>query len=169
MQIAAEESEDVSCLGTIAVTANKADISDCPLKVGMNLDKYSGDQKSLACGRTLKGPSDRDVMVDLLKEEMESALESLKTVQAEVAKLRNEKENACNSEKRTREGMESLLSLLFVFQEGMGNFEEQVCLKMVTLNHKLRAAKESLQEFVTLWSLKNEVCYSHCKICIELL
>lgn len=164
MQTGTGENQSINCLETYAVARIKADISDCPFEVGKNLHKYSSDQKSLACGRTLKDASDRDATIALLKEEIESALESLKEVQIGMAKLRNEKEDACNSENRTREGIESLLSQVLVLQEGMGNFEEQVGLKMVTLDNKLQTVEETMQEFVTSWSLKNEVCYCRYKI-----
>lgn len=160
MQTGAGENQAINCLETYTVEGTKVEISDSAFEIAKNLHRYSIDQKSLEHRRTSSDPRDRDATIALLKEEIKFALQSLKTVQVEVAKLRNEKENVCTSEKLTREGIKSLLSQVLVLQEGIGSFEDEVGLNVVTLDHKLQSAEEAMQELVISCSLKNEVCYS---------
>lgn len=176
LQTGTGEYQGINNQETYAVARIKTDISESPFKVGENLHKYSSDQKTMPFGRTLNDANGKDATVALLKVEIESSLESLKVLQIEMARLRNEKEEVYNSEKRSRQGIESLMSQVLVLQAGMGNFEEQVGREMVSLYHKLRMVEKTMEEFVTSWIVKSEVCYCHCNIispfiplCSELL
>ncbi|KAL3538910.1 hypothetical protein ACH5RR_002276 [Cinchona calisaya] len=114
-------------------------------------------EKNLACQSTLKVVNNKDATIMLLKKEIESALESLNGVQAEMAKLRYEKENFCMSEKESLKGIESILSQVVVLWNAMDSFEEEFKLKIDALEAKLQGFEEIVQQSCTSWLEQNEM------------
>ncbi|KAI8554401.1 hypothetical protein RHMOL_Rhmol05G0095900 [Rhododendron molle] len=119
--------------------------------------EYSSVQKTLASGRIRKDESDRDATIILLKKEIESALDSLKGVQAEMARLRFEKEKVWMSEKESKESIKSVLTQVLSLQAAMINFDEVFGFKMESLDHKLRTVEEAGQNAGSTWCQEKEL------------
>ncbi|KAK2991465.1 hypothetical protein RJ640_016500 [Escallonia rubra] len=150
-------SQDLN-IDVCSIEGMEAEFSECRFKVcKKNMRECSSDQKTLTLGKTLKDASDRNATIVLLKKEIESALESLKEVQVEMAKLRDEKEEVLISEKGNRERIDSLMLQVVGLKATMCNFEEQCSLKLVSLDHKLRTAEETMQESVNYWFGEKEL------------
>ncbi|CBI32470.3 unnamed protein product, partial [Vitis vinifera] len=134
-----EPDEETNNIDVHSVADLKTDSSQCSFKFGKSV--YHNDKKILD-SRPCKDVHARDITIILLKKEIESALESLKGVQAEMAKLRVEKEEIWISEKQSRENMKCLMDQVLLLQSAMRNFEEQSGLKMVVFNDKIRKSLE---------------------------
>lgn len=143
-----EPDEETNNIDVHSVADLKTDSSQCSFKFGKSV--YHNDKKILD-SRPCKDVHARDITIILLKKEIESALESLKGVQAEMAKLRVEKEEIWISEKQSRENMKCLMDQVLLLQSAMRNFEEQSGLKMVVFNDKLRKVEQIVQETGSHW------------------
>ncbi|GMH13425.1 hypothetical protein Nepgr_015266 [Nepenthes gracilis] len=111
-----------------------------------NISECAGDWKTSQSMKSYKDGTGNDVTIVLLRKEIESSIESLKGVQAEITFLHAEKEKIQVSEKHGRESMESVKTQLFALQAAFIDFEKQCGLKMLNLNHKLQKVEESAQE-----------------------
>ncbi|CAI9764401.1 unnamed protein product [Fraxinus pennsylvanica] len=116
-----------------------------------HMDECMFDCNSSACEQTLKDVNGKDASTTLLKEEIESALQSIQGLQAEMAKLHHEKEGVWMSEKRHKKSIESLMNQVFVLQSSIYNFEVNLELKIAALDGKLRGVEEIVQESFTSW------------------
>lgn len=105
----------------------------------------------------LKNLCNRDVTIALLRKEIESAIESLKGVEAQMAKLHEEKEEIRMSEKHRRETMEGLKAQVIALKEAMSNFEKQANLSFEVLDDKLSASEDVLQEAIISWRQSKKV------------
>lgn len=114
-------------------------------------------QKNLAGQKTLQGTHRRDATIALLKKEIVSALDSLKEVQAEMARLHNEKEEVCKAEKQSRESIESLFIPIVALGTSIENFEQEVKLKMEEVDEKLQQIENAVLEHRTSWFEQKEV------------
>lgn len=85
-----------------------------------------------------KVSSERRRVIILLKQEMESALVSLKEVQFEMAKLQAEKEELKTSEERSLSNLNDLAAQFCNLETVMNNMEEQYEHKMKVTDHKLK-------------------------------
>lgn len=135
-----------------AVPVTETYTLECFSEVGKNLYKYSSEKKSVGAGAS------RDAKLALLREEMESAVESVKRVHFEMANLRKENKEICDSEKRTQQVMEIIVSQVLFLQEGISNFEKQAGSKMNCLDRKLLRIESATKDTVTSWFQNNEVC-----------
>lgn len=111
-----------------------------------------------SCGRkdeSLRTP--KDVTISLLKGEIEFALESLKEVKREMAKLHAEKEEIWMSEKHSQESMKCFTTQILALQEVFSNFETQFETKIQTVNDKLQAFEQIIQEAGICWCQTKEV------------
>ncbi|KAD4179211.1 hypothetical protein E3N88_27802 [Mikania micrantha] len=88
----------------------------------------------------------RDDTIVLLKKELETALESLNGVKNEMVRLRSEKEAIRASEKQNRHNIEVLVPQVLALQAIADNFEKQIEVAMVSLNHKFQTVDGLLQE-----------------------
>lgn len=154
MQTDTEPDEETNNIDAHSVADLKTDSSQCSFKFGKSV--YHNDKKILD-SRPCKDVHARDITIILLKKEIESALESLKGVQAEMAKLRVEKEEIWISEKQSRENMKCLMDQVLLLQSAMRNFEEQSGLKMVVFNDKIRKVEQIVQETGSHWFETKEV------------
>ncbi|GAV81504.1 Kinesin domain-containing protein/Kinesin-relat_1 domain-containing protein [Cephalotus follicularis] len=123
---------------------------------GKNIHGISDDQKHMEPKKTCYNVRHKDVTIILLKKEIESALESLKEVQAEMAKLRNEKEEIWVSKKRSEEDMKCVTNELLALQESISNFEKQSELKIEAVNHKLQMFEQIVQDAGSYWCQTKE-------------
>ncbi|CAH9125833.1 unnamed protein product [Cuscuta epithymum] len=112
---------------------------------------------SLAGQKNLKGTNGRDDTIALLKQEIVSALKSLKEVQAEISRLRLEKEEVCKAEKRTRDSIESLFHPIVALDTSIGYFEEEVKLKLEELSAKLQKIEYVAEEQRSSWFEQKEL------------
>lgn len=120
----------------------------------------SYDQKQMDSRKSCRDVHKNDITIVLLKKEIESALQSLKEVKAEMAKLNKEKEEMLMSEKQTETSMKCLRSQVLTLQAAMSNFEKQSELKVQAVNHKLQAFEQIVQEAGSHWNKTKEVtCY----------
>lgn len=87
-----------------------------------------------------KVSSERGKVIILLKEEMESALVSLKEVQFEMAKLQAEKEELKASEEISLSNLNDLAAQFCNLETVINNMEEQYVHKMEVSDHKLKAS-----------------------------
>ncbi|XVE93307.1 hypothetical protein REPUB_Repub01dG0180300 [Reevesia pubescens] len=141
----------------------ETDITDCSFKVGESLHGSPCDEKCMESGKTCKKVCDREVTIILLKKEIESAMESLKEVQAEMGKICNEKEEIRLSEKQSKESLRCLATHAFALEETMNDFGKLLELKFGAVNHKIHTVEQTMQEIRTNWCqtiefLELEVC-----------
>ncbi|XP_014508802.1 kinesin-like protein KIN-12D [Vigna radiata var. radiata] len=122
-----------------------------------NLDKcgyYINDSKSR---RVSSDVHERDVTISLLRKEIECALESLKEVQYEMARLRAEKKEMSMCEMKSQQSIESLTKQILLLQEAMNHFEEKSKDKIEVLRQKLRNLEKPLKEASSHWHQKKEL------------
>ncbi|KAG7631785.1 P-loop containing nucleoside triphosphate hydrolase [Arabidopsis suecica] len=91
-----------------------------------------------------KVSSERGKVIILLKQEMESALASLKEVQVEMANLKGEKEELKASEKRSLSNLNDLAAQICNLNTVMSNMEEQYEHKMEVTDHKLKTLEHEI-------------------------
>lgn len=132
-------------------------VEDLKMEIPENRHEYSSVQKNLASGRIWKDESDRDATIILLKNEIESALDSLKGVQAEMAKLRCEKEKVWTSEKESKESIKSVLTLVLSLQAAMSNFDNLFGRTIESLDHKLCTVEETVKDAGSTWCQEKEL------------
>ena len=135
----------------------ETDISDCSFKVGEILHGSPCDEKCMESGKIFKNVCDREVTIILLKREIESAMESLKEVQAEMGKICNEKEEFQLSEKQSNESLRCLTTHALALEETMNYFGKLLELKIGAVNHKIDTAEQTMQEIRTHWCQTKEV------------
>ncbi|KAM0008652.1 putative plus-end-directed kinesin ATPase [Helianthus debilis subsp. tardiflorus] len=88
----------------------------------------------------------RDDTIVLLKKELETALESLKGVKAEMARLRSERDVIRLSEKQSRQSIEGFVPQVLALQATLDNFEKQTEVAMVSLDNKIQTVEGLLQK-----------------------
>ena len=154
MQTDAEPDEETNNVDMHFVADLKTDSSQWSFKSGKRV--YPNNEKVLG-SRTGNDVHARDVTIILLKKEIESALESLKGVQAEMAKLRADKEEIWTTEKKSQENMKCLMDQALLLQSAMKNFEEQSGLQMVVFNDKLQKVEQNFLETSSHWFKTKEV------------
>ncbi|XP_050231749.1 kinesin-like protein KIN-12D isoform X2 [Mercurialis annua] len=103
-----------------------------------------------------KDVCDREVTIILLKKEIESALESLRDVQVDVARLHREKEEIQLAEKHSQESWKCITTQLLALQTIMSKFEKKFEQKIVAANHKLQGFGQIVQEIGTRWCQTKE-------------
>jgi kinesin family protein 15 len=104
-----------------------------------------------------KDARERDDTINLLRKEIECALESLKEVQDEIAKLNEEKKEMSICEKQSQESIKCLTTQILALQAAMVHFEEQSKDKVEVHSYKLRNLEKTLKEAVCYWNQTKEV------------
>ncbi|VVA94014.1 unnamed protein product [Arabis nemorensis] len=120
------------------------------------IEKTPSNNHTESMSVSSKVSSERGKVIILIKQEMESALESLKEVQFEMTRLQEEKEELKASEKRSLSNLNNLAAQFCNLETVMKNMEEQYEHKMEitddkleTLEHELAKMKiEADQEYV---------------------
>ncbi|RZB68565.1 Kinesin-like protein KIN-12D, partial [Glycine soja] len=120
------------------------------------LVKSGYDMKYLKSRKVGKNVLERDATIRLLRKEIECALESLKEVQYEMARLHDEKKEMPVSEKKSRQSIECLTNQILFLQEAMYHFEEKSKVKIDVLSHKLRGLEKPLKEASSHWYQRKE-------------
>lgn len=115
------------------------------------------DKKDHNSRNICKDVREKDVTITLLRKEIECALESLKEVQDEMAKLHEEKKEMSMCEKQSRESIKCLTTQIHALQAAMGQFEEQSNVKVEVLSCKLRNLEKPLKEAISHWNQTKEV------------
>ncbi|KAI3847328.1 hypothetical protein MKW92_005569 [Papaver armeniacum] len=108
-------------------------------------------------GRPCKDTSDGDTTIVLLKKEIESALGSLREVQAQMAKLLKEKDEIKKSEIHCRINMEGVTAQVLNFQTETDATGKQFDLKLNELEQKLLTFEKRVKETKSYWIQKKEV------------
>lgn len=129
------------------------DLADLPF----NLDKCGYDMNDPKSRRISKDVHERDFTISLLRKEIECALESLKEVQYEMARLHEEKKEMSMCEMKSRQSIECLTKQILFLQEAMNHFEEKSKVKIEALSQKLRDLEKPLKEASSHWYQKKEV------------
>lgn len=129
------------------------DVADLPFRS----EKSGYDKKEHKSRRASKDARQRDVTITLLRKEIECALESLKDVQDEMAKLQEEKKEMSMCGKQSRESIKCLTTQALSLQAAMRHFEEQSKVKVEVLSDKLRNLDKPLKEAVSHWCQMKEV------------
>ncbi|KAL3033287.1 hypothetical protein AAZX31_02G129700 [Glycine max] len=122
----------------------------------LQLVKSGYDTKDLKSRKVGKNVLERDATIRLLRKEIECALESLKEVQYEMARLHEEKKEMSVSEKKSRQSIECLTNQILFLQEAMYHFEEKSKVKIDVLSHKLRGLEKPLKEASSHWYQRKE-------------
>ncbi|KAK2665172.1 hypothetical protein Ddye_003746 [Dipteronia dyeriana] len=135
----------------------RADYSKHCFKTRKSSCSYSYDQKLMESGNGCKDVHERDATIVLLRLEIESALKSLKEVQAEMTKLHGEKEEMLVSKKQNEQGMKCLVTQLLTLQATVDDFEKQSELKMEAVNRKLGEFEQIVHEAGTDWYQTKEI------------
>ncbi|XP_043711604.1 kinesin-like protein KIN-12D isoform X3 [Telopea speciosissima] len=135
----------------------KKDITQSSFKLGSNFDEYSCELENSLSERTSKDVFDKDLTIVLLREELESALVSLSGVQAQMAKLIDEKEEIRKCEKEGRKSIESLTAQVFALQAEISSMEKEYDFKIIALDNKLQIVEEIAQEAGNCWNETKEV------------
>ncbi|XP_059314093.1 kinesin-like protein KIN-12D [Lycium ferocissimum] len=94
---------------------------------------------------------DRDATIILLRKEIESSLECLKGVQAEMAGLRVEKEVLWSSEQKSKETVGDFLAAATSLQTYMDKFEQELELKVELVDNKLQKIEDAVKESSSSW------------------
>ncbi|KAK7362682.1 hypothetical protein VNO77_04802 [Canavalia gladiata] len=136
----------------LSVEETKVDLADLPSK----LVKSGYDKKDQKSRIVRKEACERDLTISLLRKEIECALESLKEVQHEMTRLREEKKEMSLSEKKSQQSIECVTTQILALQEAMNHFEEQSKVKIEQLSHKLRDMKKPLKEADSHWHQRKE-------------
>lgn len=118
---------------------------------------YSCDQKQTLSRKVCNGICERDDTILLLRKEIESALNSLKEVQTEMAKLHGEKQEMLMSKKQNEEVMKCFANELHTLQATVDNFEKQSELKIEAINKKLGLFESVVHEAGSDWCRAKEV------------
>lgn len=142
------------------VDDKKTEFSDCSSRARKSLCDYSCKQKQMESGKIFDDMHKKDVTIALLKREIESAIESLKEVQAEMAKLQYEKEKMLMSEKQYEKNMKNLTTEVLTLQAAINEFQKQSELKIEAITHKVEAVEHIVQEAGTYWYETKEVTRS---------
>nr|KJB32406.1 hypothetical protein B456_005G239700 [Gossypium raimondii] len=129
---------------------------DCSLKVVESLHGSRCDEKTIESGNTCKNKCNRDVTIILLKKEIESAMESLKEVQAEMARICNEKEEIRLSEKQSKEGLQCLAAHALALEEAMNDYGKLLEVKIGAVHQKINTVEQTMQEICTHWCQTKE-------------
>ncbi|KAI4332059.1 hypothetical protein L6164_016998 [Bauhinia variegata] len=127
------------------------DLADCP-----KLVKNVFNRENQKSRRICKNACDRDGTIVLLRKEIECALESLKEVQDEMARLHKEKKEMSLSEKQSQESIKSLTAEVLALQVAMSDFEEQSQVRIEAFNHKIKDLEETLEEAGSQWCQMKE-------------
>ncbi|XP_071729979.1 kinesin-like protein KIN-12D [Rutidosis leptorrhynchoides] len=96
--------------------------------------------------RSSRDVSRRDDTISLLKKELEIALGSLSGVKTEMSKLHSENKVIRLSETQNRRSIEELVQQVLELQSVVSNYEKQVGVAMVSLDHKIQTVEELIQE-----------------------
>lgn len=100
----------------------------------------------------------RDDTISLLKKELETALRSLNGVKTEMARLHSENEVVRLSEKQSHRSIELLVPQVLELQTIVDNYEKQVGVAMVSLDHKIQTVEELILESCKICCQKRKVC-----------
>ncbi|KAG4401136.1 hypothetical protein AAZX31_07G192900 [Glycine max] len=122
----------------------------------LHLVKSGYDTKDLKSKNVGKDVRERDATIRLLRKEIECALESLKEVQYEMARLHEEKKEMSMSEKKNQQSIECLTNQILFLQEAMNDFEEQSKVKIDVLCHRVRDLEKLLKEASSHWYKRKE-------------
>ncbi|KAF3435686.1 hypothetical protein FNV43_RR22777 [Rhamnella rubrinervis] len=133
------------------VEDSRTNFSTCSLKLGKGASDYSSDQEIVKSRRSCENGHDRDFMVVLLKKEIESALESLKEVQAEMGKLHEEKTEMQMSEQQNQQIMKCFITQALNLEATMNDFENQFKLKMEAFSQRLESFEHIVLEAGSHW------------------
>ncbi|KAG4953888.1 hypothetical protein JHK87_039482 [Glycine soja] len=144
------ETHQNSDLDPLSVEEHIVDLTD------LQLVKSGYDMKYLKSRKVGKNVLERDATIRLLRKEIECALESLKEVQYEMARLHDEKKEMPVSEKKSRQSIECLTNQILFLQEAMYHFEEKSKVKIDVLSHKLRGLEKPLKEASSHWYQRKE-------------
>ncbi|CAL5213205.1 unnamed protein product [Lathyrus oleraceus] len=115
------------------------------------------EKKDRKAQNVSKDACERDATITLLRKEIESALESLKEVQDEIAKLHEEKKEMSICEKQSRDSIKCLTTQILSLQAAMGHFEEKSEVKVEVLSCKLRNLEKTLKEAMSNWNQMKEL------------
>ncbi|XP_068655925.1 kinesin-like protein KIN-12D isoform X2 [Aristolochia californica] len=94
----------------------------------------------------LEDASDRDAAIILLRKEIESAIESLRGVQAQMAKLLDEKEEIRKSVKQSCKSLECLPEQVIKLQSDMDVLDKEYQFRALELAQKLQIIEEMATE-----------------------
>ncbi|KAJ4965860.1 hypothetical protein NE237_017709 [Protea cynaroides] len=151
------ETPEGTCNKGSQVENAKKDITKSAFKLDNNVDGYSCELENSESERISKDVFDRDLTIVLLRKELESALISLRGLQAQMAKLINEKEEIHKYDKEDQKSIESLTSQVLGLQAEISSMEKESDLKITALNNKLQIVEEIAQEAGNRWHETKEV------------
>ncbi|XP_077215305.1 phragmoplast orienting kinesin 2 isoform X2 [Tasmannia lanceolata] len=148
------ELHDVS----VACSSTVSSMAECYLfNVTKNTnDIHSGEQEECDLGKASGSSCDRDFTILLLKKEIESALDSLRAVQAQMFKLLAEKEEVKKSEKESQKRIECLAAQLLTLQREMCDREKQFESRTMEFDQKVQTVEEMVDEANACWRKAKE-------------
>ncbi|KAF5198808.1 Kinesin-like protein kin-12f, partial [Thalictrum thalictroides] len=155
--IAIETSQDMEKKESDVVGDHTNDRTATFFKIEKDLKTLPCDHAYQSSGRTCNDAYNGDRTIILLRKEIESALESLEGVQAQMVKLLQEKEEIRTSEAQCKKSMECFTSQLFALQREICGSEEQFKHSIIQFEQKLQKLEKSTQEAKTSWLQKEEV------------
>ncbi|CAI9104395.1 OLC1v1003057C1 [Oldenlandia corymbosa var. corymbosa] len=158
----ADPTEDSSCLSNdendeIRTGTKRITDANYLADIGKHKDENSINRKNLERRSKLKDVNNRDATIMLLKKEIESALESLNGVQAEIAELRSEKKRFSISEKESQRGIESILGQVLALSNAMDYLDKEFNIKINALEGKLQGFDRVLQCSCDSWFEQKEL------------
>lgn len=105
----------------------------------------------------LKDDSNRETTILLLRKELDSALDRLQEVQAQMTKLLNEKEEIKKSEKQSRTSIKHLTIEVLQLKSDIIDKEIHFGLRLQELEDKLQMAKKNAIASSECWCKAKEV------------
>lgn len=130
---------------------------DSSCKVGKTVPQKLYSLPMLDSAATGMELTDKDITITLLRREIESALESLKHVQAEITLMHEQKRERATCEKLGNERIKLLLNQLLMMDAAMSSFEEKSCQKIEVLESKLYSLRPKLKDSCSTLSKTKEV------------
>ncbi|KAI3446035.1 hypothetical protein Pfo_002700 [Paulownia fortunei] len=148
--------EDIDDVGSCNIRDVGTKTSTCSSNAA-NAKGCNTNDNNLASESTMKSVNGGDAAIVLLKKEIEYALKSLQEVQAEMGKLRCEKEEILASEKCSQKSIQSMINQAVLLRDAIDNFKGEFELKVNAMDGKIGKLEEIIQESFTSWFQQREL------------
>ncbi|KAJ0980308.1 hypothetical protein J5N97_008563 [Dioscorea zingiberensis] len=124
---------------------------------GSDICSLLKDSNVLLCGGLAENIYDREVTIFLLRKEIESALDSLEGVQAQMVKLLYEREENKKTEMQNRESFGNLVAEVLELKSEIGYKEQEYECRLLELEQKLQIVEGNTMASNACWNKAKEV------------
>lgn len=154
LQTDSEKSQHSQHLESCILEDRTAEKPDCSFDKSNSMLGSASKQDTLQINCKDK---DRDATIVLLRKKMESALECLKGVQAEMARLHVEKEALWSAEQKSKGSIGDFVAAVTSLHTCMDKFEQELELKVELVNNRLQTIEGAVLESSSSWYEQKKV------------